>query len=726
MPSDEDRGPAATASSVDVFRGAPFAAVLVDAEGRILDRNDAFTDLMARVTPSAADLAHLTDMSELAATDAAHTEWAEFLDALRERPHAAISRWECGALALSVSASASHSLDDDPSPVGCVWFAELELPVGAEPRAPEMLSGAGRVDAPEGAQRDRESLTAGERLLGTCDDIGRSLLSQLGLDAVLDAIGRGVIRGGVFSNVTIALVDRDAGHVEVVRGFRADAEDGSVLPTNEGVVGERHELAAVSAYSRAAWSGQPHTVSPSASPEHMPTQDGTTPVDVLIPVKKDGEAVALLGTTCAEYDEARVLGRIDFLSPLLHLIAIALEHARLYRSMQASQQELRHVVSSARCLLWSGTASEHAGEYRWDIKPFDEMAAQRLLPLHVPDGMAYADVWDDAVLAEDRTRMDAIGAQALRDNSPVYQNEYRCRSSGDEILWMAEDVFVRPTGAGRWEVIGVTTDITERKLAEERMVAVNETLEQRVRERTAQLDEMNRALEAELADKQRIEADRTDLMEQVLTVQEDERARLARELHDHAGQALTSLLVGMRVIQDAASLEDARGRVAELRELTGAALNEIRALAFDLRPSALEHLGLVSALEQDCIRLGEDGGITVDFHADDDVEGRIAREGHPVVYRVVHAALTNVTLHSRARHVSIVMHAHRESVGIVIEDDGVGFDVPRVLDGPVQNRFGLTAMQERLRPFEGSVTFESSKGSGTTVFVQLPLGRKPS
>ena len=81
----------------------------------------------------------------------------------------------------------------------------------------------------------------------------------------------------------------------------------------------------------------------------------------------------------------------------------------------------------------------------------------------------------------------------------------------------------------------------------------------------------------------------------------------------------------------------------------------------------------------------------------------------------------------RARHVSIVKHAHRESVGVVIEDDGVGFDVRAVLGGPVQNRPGLTVMEERVRPFgAGSVTFESSEGEWTTVFVQLPAGGKAS
>ena len=314
----------------------------------------------------------------------------------------------------------------------------------------------------------------------------------------------------------------------------------------------------------------------------------------------------------------------------------------------------------------------------------------------------------------------AVGERALSENRPRYQNEFRCHTGRGEPLWMAEDVLVRPLGERRWEVVGVTTDITDRKLAEERVRSLNERLEQRVRRRTAQLDETNRALEAELEEKRRLEADRSDLMQQVLTVQEDERSRLARELHDHAGQALASLLVGMRVIQDAGSLEDARQRVAALRQLTAGALNEIRALAFDLRPSALEHLGLVSALEQDCIRLGDGGDMAVGFHADPSAEERLPRAAHPAVYRVVHAALTNVTLHAQARHVGVVIHAHPESVAIVIEDDGVGFDIDAVLAGAVQARFGLTAMAERLRPFGGSVEFESTVGEGTTVFVHIP------
>lgn len=258
----------------------------------------------------------------------------------------------------------------------------------------------------------------------------------------------------------------------------------------------------------------------------------------------------------------------------------------------------------------------------------------------------------------------------------------------------------------------------EARQSEERIRQMNDRLEERVRERTAdlhtELDERTRVEDA----LRKSERERSQLIGELMTVQEDERARIARDLHDHAGQALTSLLVGLKALSGMDAVAEVRQRADELRELAVGTLEQVRTLSFDMYPSVLEHLGLVAALEQDAGRFEDRHGISVDIHA----EGEPAACPHPVkaaVYRVVHAALTNIAQHSHAENVGIVMRSRADRLLVIVEDDGVGFDVDDVLSGPVEGRFGLMAMQERLRPVSGAVRFESTPGEGTSLFIEV-------
>ena len=207
-----------------------------------------------------------------------------------------------------------------------------------------------------------------------------------------------------------------------------------------------------------------------------------------------------------------------------------------------------------------------------------------------------------------------------------------------------------------------------------------------------------------------------DALRRVVAGQELERRRLARELHDETGQALTSILLGLRSVDEAGSSDDIRSAVADLRELVVATLQDVRRLAVQLRPKALDDFGLVPALERLVQTFSETSGIEVDVEARLG-EKRLPSEVETTLYRIVQEALTNVVKHAEATKVSILLIRRDASVNAVIEDNGRGFD----LDEPAPDSLGLEGMRERVELHDGRLTVETSPGTGTTLAVEVPL-----
>ncbi len=208
------------------------------------------------------------------------------------------------------------------------------------------------------------------------------------------------------------------------------------------------------------------------------------------------------------------------------------------------------------------------------------------------------------------------------------------------------------------------------------------------------------------------------LLKEVLTAQEVERRRIARELHDETAQALTSLLVGLRSIEESRDLPQALSGTSGLRRLVSAALEGVKRISRGLRPSVLDNLGLQEALE----RLGQEVSRANGFVVDVDATGprlpRLPGAVEIALYRVVQEALTNAGKHASPKSVSVLIHRNPNEVRLVIEDDGRGFDPSEPLsDGQV----GLVGIRERTHLVGGSVTVESSPGRGTTICVSVPL-----
>jgi signal transduction histidine kinase len=207
-----------------------------------------------------------------------------------------------------------------------------------------------------------------------------------------------------------------------------------------------------------------------------------------------------------------------------------------------------------------------------------------------------------------------------------------------------------------------------------------------------------------------------DSMRRVVAGQELERQRLARELHDETGQALTSILLGLKGIEEAAETDEARQSVLAVRELVVATLQDVRRLAVELRPKALDDFGLVPALERLSETFAEQADVEVHVEAVLGEE-RLPREIETALYRIVQEALTNVIKHANAGTVSVVLTRQGDRVAVVIEDDGRGFD-PGAQPG---EGLGLVGMRERIALVDGRLSIESGAGRGTTIAVEVPV-----
>lgn len=234
----------------------------------------------------------------------------------------------------------------------------------------------------------------------------------------------------------------------------------------------------------------------------------------------------------------------------------------------------------------------------------------------------------------------------------------------------------------------------------------------------------------EVADHERTERDqmRAGYISGVINAQEAERQRIARELHDSIGQALTSMLISLKVAQQAADSAERERRLDTLRETVSRTLDEVRTLAWQLRPSALDDLGLVSALEHYIADYSQRYGIQADFTATGlwhgELAARLPHEMETALYRIIQEALTNIARHAQATTVSVFMDRRAASVRVIVEDNGKGFD-PTAQDhaanGQGRVSLGLQGMRERAALFGGTLEIESRPGEGTTVIAELPL-----
>jgi signal transduction histidine kinase/HAMP domain-containing protein len=215
---------------------------------------------------------------------------------------------------------------------------------------------------------------------------------------------------------------------------------------------------------------------------------------------------------------------------------------------------------------------------------------------------------------------------------------------------------------------------------------------------------------------------RGELFKKAINAQEEERRRIARELHDETSQSLTALLFAAEETREMRSLKDVRHRLDGMHELLQHTLDGVHKLIFDLRPSVLDHLGLVPAIRWLTKTRLEVKGVRIHFEERGETH-RLAPEYETAIFRVMQEAVTNISRHSAARNVSIKYAMDLENVCVCVEDDGIGFDLVELGLTPDNPRgLGLLGMQERLELLGGELEVQSTPGRGTQLNIRLPLG----
>lgn len=266
---------------------------------------------------------------------------------------------------------------------------------------------------------------------------------------------------------------------------------------------------------------------------------------------------------------------------------------------------------------------------------------------------------------------------------------------------------------------GMAIDITERQQMEEDLRRYREELETLVMERTAQLSDVNKKLRAENAQRLRIEREAVRLLKQIVTIQEDERTRIARDLHDELGQKLTALRLKLENAKEICNEEPVCDEIDATQSIANQIDADVSFLAWALHPVSLAASGLPSAIASYLKEWARFSTIKADFHAKSWGETRLDPEVEANLYRIVQEALNNAQKYANAKTISVLLEKRRYDILLIIEDDGVGFDPKQKRKGT--GGLGLVGMRERATLLGGNIEIESSPGAGATIFVRVPV-----
>jgi PAS domain S-box-containing protein len=282
---------------------------------------------------------------------------------------------------------------------------------------------------------------------------------------------------------------------------------------------------------------------------------------------------------------------------------------------------------------------------------------------------------------------------------------------------------VSPIRDTKGHVIGaskVARDITGRIQAEEALRRAHEELEERVRARTAELSSAHESLRVETAERRRVEQERIQLLTRLVLAQEDERRRIARDLHDQLGQQLTALRLTLEILKaQSVGRTELRVQVETLEALALQLDEDVAFRVWELRPTVLEDLGLQAALTNYVRHWSKHFGIPAQLHTGQSTDERLTSEAETVMYRLAQEALNNVAKHARAEHVDVVLERTSDHMSLIIEDNGVGFDASNA--ETIGEGLGLLGMRERAVLVGANLQIESTPGRGTTVILRAPV-----
>jgi two-component system sensor histidine kinase UhpB len=382
------------------------------------------------------------------------------------------------------------------------------------------------------------------------------------------------------------------------------------------------------------------------------------------------------------------------------LIAGLLFQGRRRRSAERALRDRQDELYRSQSRYTLATAAGSVGVWDWNFETnelFVDSGLKAILGFAADEISNRPEDWGSRVDPRDLP-VAAAAVQACADGaSDTYEVEHRMLHKDGSVKWMlSRGSALRAANGTLLRLVGTKVDITQRKVAE---VAV--------REGQAILDESHREVQ--------------DLAGRLITSQEVERARLARDLHDDLSQEIAGLSIALsglkRRLAGNRDPGDVQGAVSSIQERTMGLADSIRRLSHDLHPTVLEHAGLVAALQAHCADLHRQQPVKVIFAAQGDFES-VSADAALCLYRVAQESLRNVVTHANAARADVFLERIGDDAELSISDDGGGFEIGRTRrqsDG-----LGLISIAERVRLVGGTVSIVTELGKGTRVRVQVP------
>jgi len=332
--------------------------------------------------------------------------------------------------------------------------------------------------------------------------------------------------------------------------------------------------------------------------------------------------------------------------------------------------------------------------------------------------------WDILFTPEDiQNGTPAREMRTTRQKGRSSNDRWQRRQDGS--LFFASGVtmplYVGKSLTGYAKVVG---DLTEKQRRAEELQRVNAELENRVEERTRELAEINLELVQEIHEREIAERQRIDLLGRLVTSQESERRRISRDIHDQLGQRLTALRLKIAsLLEISKGHTEINARVERLQEIGERLDDEVGFLAWELRPTALDDLGLIEALGAFVNEWSRHTDIAAEFHSTGLANIRLDPEIESHLYRITQEALNNITKYAKAKNVTVLLEKRNDNAVLIVEDDGRGFNAnSKRVPAKSGSGFGLIGMGERAALMGGEVEIESSVGKGTAIYIRVPIG----
>jgi PAS domain S-box-containing protein len=344
------------------------------------------------------------------------------------------------------------------------------------------------------------------------------------------------------------------------------------------------------------------------------------------------------------------------------------ERKRTESALRESEERLTLAFAGALEGVWDWNLETNAVAYSSRWKEMLGYGDEEIEP--------HISAWERLVHPDDRPRADEANDSVARGDR-TYEAEFRLRHKDGRYVHVLSRGFPvrREPGGPVVRIVGTHFDLTERK--------------QRAR---------------------------TELLARLVFAQEDERRRIAREMHDQFGEQLTALSHRIASLKEAAGGQaDLRDPIEALQAVAQQLDRDVDHLVWELRPTALDDLGLQAALSNYIRNWSARTQIAADLHTSGLLDDRLASEAETTLYRIAQEALTNVAKHSKARHVEVILERRADHVLLIVEDDGVGFEP----ESTAESGFGLLGMQERAALVGATLEIESAAGRGTTILVRM-------